>query len=153
MPNFFELPSRIYLNEKPFKWKEDKFEYCVKCARMWLFSDEYVSHIRTDFSNLSLHRIIRLRKKRILTYFTQRNLCSRYSISTSNEFYVNCLTILNRIKLERTVIFIKYIAIVILLVFPPKILIWNTVVLPAPNLLKVLELVENEIEKTSSESI
>ena len=62
-------------------------------------------------------------KIRILTYFTQRNLCSIYSISTSNEFYVNCLMILNRMKLERTVIFIKYIAIVVPLVSPTKILI------------------------------
>ena len=61
--------------------------------------------------------------------------------------------ILNRIKLERTVIFIKYIAIVFPLVFPPKILIWNTIMLPALNLLKILELVENALEKTSSESI
>ena len=61
--------------------------------------------------------------------------------------------ILNRIKLERTVIFIKYIAVVVPLVFPPKILIWNTMVLPAVDFLKVLELVENGLEKTSSERI
>ena len=51
----------------------------------------------------------------------------------------------------RTVVFIKYISSLAPAIFPPKTLIWNKMVLPASNSLKVLELVENELEKTSSE--
>ena len=57
--------------------------------------------------------------------------------------------ILNRAKSGRAVIFIKCIASVVPLIFPPKTLI----LLPASNSLKILELVENELEKSSSESI
>ena len=73
-------------------------------------------------------------------------LCRIFSISAFNKFYLP--NILNRLKRERTVIFIKYIATVIFLVFPPKTLISSKIMLPASNLLKVLELVENELEKT-----
>ena len=63
--------------------------------------------------------------------------------------------ILNRIKLEleRAVIFIKYIAKVVPLIFSPKTLILNKLVLPVSNSLKVLQLVQNELQKTFSESI
>ena len=45
--------------------------------------------------------------------------------------------IVNQIKLERADIFVKYIASVSPLVFPPKTLIWNKIVLPVSNSLKV----------------
>ena len=61
--------------------------------------------------------------------------------------------ILNRVKLERAVVFTKYIASVIPIIFSPKILIWNKMVLPALNSFKVLGLVENELEKIFSKSI
>ena len=55
--------------------------------------------------------------------------------------------ILNRVKLERVVVFINYIASVVSLT---KILIWNKMVLPD---LKSPELIENELEQTFSKSI
>ena len=61
--------------------------------------------------------------------------------------------ILNQIKLDRADIFIKYIPSVFPLVFPPKILISNKLVLPVSNLLKALELVENKVDKTFSKNI
>ena len=61
--------------------------------------------------------------------------------------------ILNQIKLDRADIFIKYIPSVFSLVFPPKILISNKLVLPVSNLLKALELVENKVDKTFSKNI
>ena len=47
---------------------------------------------------------------------------------------MNC----NCVKLERVVIFIKYIASVVTLMFPLKILIWHKMMLPALNSLEVL---------------
>ena len=67
--------------------------------------------------------------------------------------FIICLMILNRVKLELAVALIKYIASVVPLIVPPKKLIWNKMVLPSSNLLKVLELVENVLEQTFSESI
>ena len=58
--------------------------------------------------------------------------------------------ILNPVKLERLVVFINYITSVVPLT---KILIWNKMMLPALNLLKSPELIENELEKTFSKSI
>ena len=58
--------------------------------------------------------------------------------------------ILNRVKLERAVIFIQYIASVVPLIFPPKTLVWNKLVLPVSNSLNPLELVENEVGKAFS---
>ena len=46
---------------------------------------------------------------------------------------------LNRVKLERAVSFIKYNASLVSLLFQSKTLIWNKMVLPTSNLLKVLE--------------
>ena len=54
---------------------------------------------------------------------------------------------LDIVKLERAVTFIKHIASVVPLIFPPKTFTWNKMVLPAPNSLKDLELVENELER------
>ena len=61
--------------------------------------------------------------------------------------------ILNRVKLEHTVIFIKYFASVVPLIFPLKTLIRNKMVLPASNTLKDVEPLENDLEKIFSESI
>ena len=55
--------------------------------------------------------------------------------------------ILNCVKLGHTVIFIKYMASLVPLIFPPKTLIWEEMVLATSNSLKVLELVENELKK------
>ena len=56
-------------------------------------------------------------------------------------------------KLEHIVIFVNYTASIVLLIFPAKTLIWNNMVLPASNSLHVLDMVENELEKTLSKSI
>ena len=56
-------------------------------------------------------------------------------------------------KLEHIVIFVNYTASIVLLIFPAKTLIWNKMVLPASNSLHVLDMVENELEKTLSKSI
>ena len=55
--------------------------------------------------------------------------------------------ILNCVKLGQTVIFIKYMASLVSLIFPPKTLIWKEMVVATSNSLKVLELVENELKK------
>ena len=51
---------------------------------------------------------------------------------------------LNRAKLGRAVTFMKYIASVVSLIFPAKILIWNKITLPASHFLSFAELVEKE---------
>ena len=56
-------------------------------------------------------------------------------------------------KLECAITFIKYIAGAVPLIFPPKTLIRNKIVLPASNLLKVLELLKNEQVKNLSKII
>ena len=56
--------------------------------------------------------------------------------------------ILRTLKLERTVTFIKCIASAVPLIFPLKTLILNKT-----KLLKVQELVQNDLEKTFSEGI
>ena len=61
--------------------------------------------------------------------------------------------ILSSIKLEHEVIFVKYTAIAVPLAFQPKISILNKMVLPASNRLELLELVENELKETCSESL
>ena len=67
-----------------------------------------------------------------------------------NSFYLPCG--FNRSKLERVVIFMKNIAKVVPLIFTTKTLLWNKMVLPAAKLLKVIELVENELEKIFAEN-
>ena len=42
-----------------------------------------------------------------------------------NEFYFICLMILSRVKLDRALMFIKYIISAIPLIFPPKTSIWK----------------------------
>ena len=51
---------------------------------------------------------------------------------------------INRVKLGPTVTFMEYLASVVSLTFPPKILIWNKIVFPTSNLLNLAELVVNE---------
>ena len=51
---------------------------------------------------------------------------------------------LNRVKLGRTVIFIKYLASVVSLIFLALNLIWNKITFPAQNSLNLAELVVNE---------
>ena len=60
--------------------------------------------------------------------------------------------VLNNIKLERTVILIKYITTIVSLLFILKTLTWDKIVLPASNLLNLLELMGIELKKTFSKS-
>ena len=60
---------------------------------------------------------------------------------------------LNRVKLGRTVTFMKYLASVVSLIFLPKTLIWNKITFPASNLLNFAELVENELMKSISKNL
>ena len=57
---------------------------------------------------------------------------------------------LNRVKLERAVTFMKYLASVVSLIFLPKILDWNKITFMASNLLNFTKLVENELMKNIS---
>ena len=57
---------------------------------------------------------------------------------------------LNRVKLERAVTFMKYLASLATLIFLPKTLIWNKITFPASNSLNFVELVENELMKSIS---
>ena len=61
--------------------------------------------------------------------------------------------ILVHAKLARVVVLLKYIARVVPLISQSKILIWNKMVLLASNSMAVLELSDNELEKTFSEDI
>ena len=58
--------------------------------------------------------------------------------------------ILNCLKCDLAVISIESIASVVPLIFSPKTLISNKMLLPPTNSRKVLELVESELEKTFS---
>ena len=61
--------------------------------------------------------------------------------------------IVYRVKLERAVIFIKYIASTVSLIFPSESLIWSKVVLPASDLMNFLGMVKNVLKKTLYVSI
>ena len=61
--------------------------------------------------------------------------------------------VLNNIKLERTVILIKYITTIVSLLFILKTLAWDKMVLPASNLLNLLELMGIELKKTSKSDL
>ena len=61
--------------------------------------------------------------------------------------------ILVHAKLARVVVLLKYIARVVPLISQSKILIWNKMVLLALNSMAVLELSDNELEKTFLEDI
>ena len=61
--------------------------------------------------------------------------------------------ILNRVKLERAVIFMKYITRVVSLIFLPKTLIWNKIMFPVPTSLNLVELVENKLIRSISKKI
>ena len=52
---------------------------------------------------------------------------------------------LNRGKLGRAVIFMKYLASAVSLIFLAKTLIWNKITFPASNSLSLAELVLNEL--------
>ena len=60
---------------------------------------------------------------------------------------------LNRIKLGRSVTFMKYFASVVSLIFLPRTLIWNKITFSASNLLNLTEPVENELMKRIFEKI
>ena len=47
---------------------------------------------------------------------------------------------LNRVKLGRAAIFLKYLASVVSLIFPPKTLIWDKITFSASNLLNLADL-------------
>ena len=57
---------------------------------------------------------------------------------------------LNRLKLGRTVTFMKYLASVVSFIFLPKTLTWNKITFPTSTLLNFAELVENELIKSIS---
>ena len=63
------------------------------------------------------------------------------------------LMTLNRVKLERAVTFIKYLASAVSLIFLAKNLIWEKIMFPASNLLNLTELVENEPMKSIYKNI
>ena len=54
----------------------------------------------------------------------------------------------NRVKLRRTVTFMKYLASVVSLIFLPKTLIWNKIKSPASNSLNLTELMVNKLMKS-----
>ena len=60
-----------------------------------------------------------------------------------------CPMIYNCVKLEQAVTLVENIGTAVSLMFP----IWNKMVLPALNILKLLELVENELKKTFVQKI
>ena len=55
----------------------------------------------------------------------------------------------NRVKLGRTVTFMKYLANVVSLIFPPKTLIWNKITFPASNSLDLAKLLEMSLKRVS----
>ena len=55
---------------------------------------------------------------------------------------------LNRVKLGRTVTFMKHFASVVSLIFLPETLIWKKITFPASNSLNLAELVVNEPMKS-----
>ena len=59
----------------------------------------------------------------------------------------------NRLKLGRTVTFMKYLASVVSLIFLAKTLIWNKINFPTLNLMNLAELVENEPMKSIYQKI
>ena len=54
----------------------------------------------------------------------------------------------NRLKLGRTVSFMKYLASVVSLIFLVKTLIWNKINFPTSNLLNLSDMVKNEFMKS-----
>ena len=67
------------------------------------------------------------------------------SIYSSNDSY--------RVKLERTVTFMKYLASIVSLIFLAKSLIRNKIRFPASNMLNLAELVVNEPMKSMYKKI
>ena len=60
---------------------------------------------------------------------------------------------LNRVKLGHAVTLMKYLAIIVSLIFLPETLIENKITLAASNLLNFAELVENEVKKSISKKM
>ena len=97
----------------------------TKIAYSWLFSQ---SSIRTEAFYSKLCRswpFVAFFQGALKEKDTELNIYSIFSISTYNELYL-CILILNCLKLERAVIFIKYIASAIPLNFWPKTLKENS---------------------------
>ena len=59
----------------------------------------------------------------------------------------------NRLKLERAVTFMKYLASLVSLIFLAKTLIWNKINFPTLNLMNLAELAENEPMKNICQKI
>ena len=59
------------------------------------------------------------------------------------------LVTFNRVKLGRTVTFMKYLANVVSLIFPPKTLIWNKITFPTSNSLDLAKLLEMSLKRVS----
>ena len=55
---------------------------------------------------------------------------------------------LNRVKLGRSITFMKYLTSVVSLIFLPKTLIWNKITFPTSNSLNFAELMENQLMKS-----
>ena len=60
---------------------------------------------------------------------------------------------INSVKLGRVVIFMKYLASVVSLMFPSKTFIWNKITFPASNLLNLAGMVVNELLRSIFQKI
>ena len=128
----------------PKNWlQNDQPQTIVMSSRVDL--RDHLNQYSSSFSNSNFISGVRS-KHGDLNRETELNLRSIFSIWIP-YFMVFCLMILYRVKVKRGVIFIWYIASVVPLIFPPKTLIWNKLVLLALNLLKVLKLVKNDLDK------
>ena len=74
--------------------------------------------------------------------------CFDWKISIFQQTVVRVYYILNRVKLERAVPFIKYLATLVSLIFPPKILICNKITFRLSISLNLPELVEESYEES-----
>ena len=75
----------------------------------------------------------------------QLKLCEIFSIL----IFIRLVT-LNRVKLGRTVTFMKYLASVVSLIFLPNTLVWNKITFWISNTLNLAELVVNDVTKCIS---
>ena len=69
---------------------------------------------------------------------------------TLNRVILVLLMTLNRVKLERAVVFMKCLTTAVSLIFLPKTLIWNKITFRLLNLLSLAELMVNEVTKSVS---
>ena len=77
------------------------------------------------------------------------NLCNIFSVMIFKKTLFICIMTLNRVKIERAVTFMKYLADVVSLIFQPKTLIWNKITFPASNSLNHAELVQMSLKSIS----